>query len=56
MRLMLRFPNGRNVVSCGIYAGTLFLWIGRAVGLHRSWSLNLNGPSLSHTGAGRWSW
>jgi hypothetical protein len=58
MTLTLRFPNGRNVLSAAIYGGTLFLWVGRAVGQHRSWSWSfiLNDASLSQTGSGRWSW
>jgi hypothetical protein len=56
MTLTLRLPNGRNVLSAAIYDGTLFVWIGRAVGQHRSWSFILNDASPSQTGFGRWSW
>jgi hypothetical protein len=56
MTLTLRLPNGRNVLSAAIYGGTLFLWVGRAVGQHRSWSFILNDASPSQTGFGRWSW
>jgi len=56
MTLTLRLPNGHNVISCGIYYGAVFFWIGRAVGQHRSVSFILNDDSPSQTGPGRWSW
>ena len=56
MTLTLRLPNGRGVFAAAIYGGTLFLWVGRAVGMHRSVSFIMNDASPSQTGAGRWSW
>ena len=50
--------RGRNLFSAAIYRVhdryRLVLWWGRNP--VRSWAVTLEGPSRSHTGAGRWSW